>query len=244
METYLYTMLRHLPNALTLLNLFSGSCAVILLLQGYELTALYCLLVCGIADFLDGLVARALKVSGDLGRELDSIADTISFGLVPAAILYVLNKDSIQANSHGLSIAFVCFLIAVASGLRLALFNLDTRQHEHFIGLNTPMNTMFYAGLLVMKLNNYKGIEYFREMGWPVYACIILTCFLLLSPIRMLNFKSGNSVSRTNSLRLLFAGGVGILCIIAPILALSLTVVWYLIVSFLYHFNTLNKKTT
>ncbi|MCB0663026.1 MAG: CDP-alcohol phosphatidyltransferase family protein, partial [Saprospiraceae bacterium] len=133
-----------LPNLITLLNLFFGCLAAISILNGAYYLGIIFSLAGGLADFLDGMVARLLNVQSNIGKELDSLADMVSFGFVPGIIFYKL--ISLNLPWPGLSVinwyAVPAFLITMFSALRLAKFNLDNRQTESFIGMPTPAATV------------------------------------------------------------------------------------------------------
>src|SRR5215813_3421668 len=132
-------MKKYIPNSITSLNLFSGCIGVVMALQGNYLMAFYCVLASGIFDFFDGMSARALHVKSLIGKELDSLADVISFGFLPGAIIFTMLGETTD-NPY---VPYLGFVLTVFSALRLAKFNIDTRQSTDFIGVNTPMNTFF-----------------------------------------------------------------------------------------------------
>jgi CDP-diacylglycerol--serine O-phosphatidyltransferase len=134
---------RHLPNVLTCGNLLCGCLGVIFCLESRDVPIAYFVWVAGVFDFFDGFAARWLKVSSPIGKELDSLADMVSFGLLPSMVMYKM----IGASSSNAYLPFVGLLIAVCSALRLAIFNVDETQHDSFKGLNTPANTIFITSL-------------------------------------------------------------------------------------------------
>ncbi|RZK73966.1 MAG: CDP-diacylglycerol--serine O-phosphatidyltransferase, partial [Pedobacter sp.] len=135
-------MRKHIPNAITCANLFSGCIGIVYAFNGDLKTVAFFVILSGIFDFFDGFVARLLKVKSEIGKELDSLADVISFGFLPGVIVFQL----LNIENSGY-LPYLAFLIPVFSAYRLAKFNLDTRQTEEFIGLNTPMNTFFIISL-------------------------------------------------------------------------------------------------
>ncbi|WP_420148178.1 CDP-diacylglycerol--serine O-phosphatidyltransferase [Spirosoma sp.] len=139
-------LLKHIPNAMTCGNLLCGSIGVVMTLRGHLDTAAWLIGLAAILDFGDGFVARLVNVSGPFGKELDSLADMVTFGLLPAMIVFQL------CWFQGLgSISYGAFLIAVLSALRLAKFNIDTRQSDRFIGVPTPANTLLIAAFPLME---------------------------------------------------------------------------------------------
>ncbi|MGH2624123.1 MAG: CDP-alcohol phosphatidyltransferase family protein, partial [Sphingobacterium sp.] len=153
-------MKKYIPNTITSLNLFSGCIGIIMALNAEFMVAFYCVIASGIFDFFDGMSARLLKVKSLIGKELDSLADVISFGLLPGVIIYMLLKDSIT-NPY---LPYFAFLIPVFSALRLAKFNIDSRQSTDFIGVNTPMNTFVIISLPFIMLQ-------FPELQNPWILC-------------------------------------------------------------------------
>lgn len=142
-----------IPNTLTAINLFCGCVAILAFLNHFYLLGIILIFVAAFADFFDGFVARLLNVPSELGKQLDSLADMVSFGVVPGVILYVALSKACQVSSFEEIIRnqqytpFLGFLVSVFSGIRLAKFNIDTRQSETFIGLPTPANTLFFISI-------------------------------------------------------------------------------------------------
>ncbi|HEX7411488.1 MAG TPA: CDP-alcohol phosphatidyltransferase family protein, partial [Bacteroidales bacterium] len=149
-------MKQHIPNFVTSLNLFSGCVGVAASFSGHTTAAVILMGAAALFDFADGLMARALHVKSAIGKELDSLADVVSFGLLPGAIMYQLmlistnlpGKEAGWMNPY----PYLAFLITVFSALRLAKFNIDTRQSDSFIGLPTPANALFIASLPMILL--------------------------------------------------------------------------------------------
>jgi CDP-diacylglycerol--serine O-phosphatidyltransferase len=174
---------KHIPNAITSMNLLSGCFATILALNGNFKTAFLCIIAGAVFDFCDGLAARALKAYSPMGKELDSLADMVTFGVAPAMIMY-----RFQAEANFL--VYLPLLIAVFSGLRLAKFNIDTRQSENFIGLATPSCALIcgsFAYISQFDLNNIVGV--FTESTWLIPACSCVLSLLLVSEIPMFSMK-------------------------------------------------------
>lgn len=187
-------MKRHIPNIITCCNLVCGCIATGAAFHQLFPTALLFILLGAVFDFFDGMTARALGVSGRLGVELDSLADVVTFGVAPSAMLFTLfstiHYPLLMHNSFWFTfMPFTAFLIAAFSALRLAKFNIDERQHTTFIGLPTPANAIFWAALLT-------GCgDYLRSPMMNVvflFAFIVLSCWLLVCEIPMfaLKFKS------------------------------------------------------
>lgn len=188
-------MLRHLPNLLTCCNLLCGCLGVVSVLEGRGMPAAYFVWAAGVFDFLDGFAARALKVSSPIGKELDSLADVISFGLLPAVVMYKFwNGDA------GEFLPYISFSIAIFSALRLAIFNIDETQKDSFRGLPTPANA-----LLITALPLQTGlIETWLNETWVVVAIIVLSSYLLVSPIGLFALKFKNFRWKENKVRFIF----------------------------------------
>ncbi len=194
---------KHIPNTLSLINLFLGSLAVVAAFEGALLLAGYLILIAAVFDFLDGFAARLLKAYSPIGKELDSLADLVSFGVAPSAILFYLLKMALglelnEGFSTGNPILAIPFLIAVFSALRLAIFNVDTRQTTSFIGLPTPANAMFVVGIVFGLQGTYQ--HWFSSvLLWPmaIIVLVVVLSGLLVSPIPMfsLKIKKGQALS-------------------------------------------------
>ena len=224
---------KHIPNTITCCNLISGCIATYFAFQGDYRTALLFIIIGAVFDFFDGMVARLLHVSSPIGKELDSLADEITFGFAPSAIIFSY-LSALTANSQW-PIAFLAFIMAAFSALRLAKFNLDERQALGFIGLPTPANALFWGALIGGLHGNQL---YFEGMEWCIIVGIFISSYLLISEIPMfaLKFKTwgwkGNEIKYIfllTCIPMLFMGIFGLAAIIA----------WYVILSAVntYMFN-------
>ncbi len=188
---------RNIPNTLTCCNLISGCIATCFAITGDAKMALICILVGATFDFFDGMSARLLKVSSPIGKELDSLADCVTFGVAPSTMVFyelmVIDYPSFLTTPEAFSfdpyrtfIPFLAFLMAAFSALRLAKFNLDTRQTNSFIGLPTPANALFWGSLIV---TNPTWLE--NNTGSLAYVLVLtfLSCYLLVSEIPMFALK-------------------------------------------------------
>lgn len=220
-----------LPNAITCLNLFSGCAGVWLAFKGNFAGATVAILMSALFDFLDGMAARMLKAYSDIGKELDSLADVVSFGLVPGAIIFaMLSPDYVHSYS------FIGFLIPIFSALRLAKFNIDERQTTSFLGLPTPANAIFWGGL---------SVAYSSWLSNHIYVLITLTIVfsvLLVSEIPMFSLKFKNLNWKKNKWQFIFLGISLILIILLKINAIAPIILWYILLSILLIF--VNKKET
>lgn len=222
-------MKKHIPNAITSLNLFTGCIAVIYALSANYTAVFYCLLVCGVFDFFDGTAARLLKVKSAIGKELDSLADVVSFGLVPGMVVYAMLRDSDSTSLW----PYVAFLITIFSAIRLAKFNIDERQTTDFIGVNTPMNSFFIISLPFLR-NDYPTI-----FGNPylLAAIVVLVCYLLISEVRLFSMKFSDLSWGNNKFKFLFLLSALLLIVLLKFLAVPLIFALYFLFSYL-HFRS------
>lgn len=225
-----------IPNAVTLLNLLCG-CAALVAVFNFEFYLCFWLLfAAGLADFADGLVARLLDVKSEHGKELDSLADMVSFGLVPGAILYVLLSMATTGAEQPGSLPLVGwalpgFAVTLFSALRLAKFNLDTRQTDSFIGLATPSSTLFVTGLMLTVAGDNFGLREFVLTPWFLYACAAILSALLISEIPMFAFKIGGAATGEGRLRIGFMIATVLLLVFFGGTGLSLIVFVYVLIN-------------
>ena len=208
-------MKRHLPNALTCVNLLCGCIALTFIFAGDLVTAAYFVGVAAVADFFDGLVARALRVSSPIGKDLDSLADMVSFGVVPGSILFSLLKLDLPGpltdvahvpNPGSLWIPFVGFIVSIFSALRLAKFNNDTRQTTSFIGLPTPACTLVVASLPLILANDAFGLKDFILNPLVLIGLTVLLSGLLVAELPLFALKFKNLRWVGNRRRFIFVG--------------------------------------
>lgn len=174
----------HIPNAVTLLNLLVGVIGIISVLRGDILSGAYFILLSAFFDFIDGFAARALSVQGELGKQLDSLADVVSFGVLPGIILFTMT----QANSDSEITPYFTLILPMISAYRLAKFNLDTRQSDQFIGLPTPANALLISTLPYLALQWPILGEYIQN---PIVLIMIawISAFLLIAEIPLIALK-------------------------------------------------------
>ena len=195
---------RRVPNALTCLNLFSGCVASVMAFEArYEMALLF-IVVSALFDFLDGLAARVLHAYSDIGKDLDSLADDVSFGVAPSLVVFSLFKEMRYPGYMETAAAwlpYLAFLIAVFSALRLAKFNNDTRQVTSFIGLPVPANALFWASLVAGFHPALVGPGFH-----PLFllALVCLFSWLLVSEIPMFSLKFKNLSWRDNKISFCF----------------------------------------
>lgn len=221
---------RHIPNALTCANLLSGCIGVVFAFDDRLDVAAYAVLISGIFDFFDGNLARMLNVKSPIGKELDSLADMVSFGFLPGAVMFKL-LEQIQGSFAYLP--YFGFLITIFSALRLAKFNIDTRQTEDFIGLNTPMNTLFIVSLPFIQR------QYPDLIGSPLLlvAITILVSWLLISEIRIFSLKFGTMAWADNKTKFVFLIISAVLIAFLKFVAIPFVLVLYILSSFVHFRN-------
>lgn len=196
---------KHIPNAVTCCNLFSGCIACVMAFRCEFELAMAFIVLGAVFDFFDGMVARLLGVSSPLGVQMDSLADDITFGIAPATIVfsYMQNFLSYPVYLGGFMdfLPYLAFLIAVFSACRLAKFNIDTRQTTTFIGLPTPANALFWSSLIAGGGEWIAGLN----AGWfLVLGLIALFSFFLVSEIPMFSMKFKNLSWKSNKIRYIF----------------------------------------
>ena len=184
----------YIPNIITCCNLTAGSLAVIMALRGtFEQAAIF-ILIAAVCDFLDGLSARLLHAYSDMGKELDSLSDLISFGLAPGLMVYALLNDYLLLPYGNLEyLAYIALLIPVAGGIRLAKFNVDNRQTTSFIGLPIPANALFWIGVCFADTRDWHPVI--------ILALIVLFSYLMVSNLPMFSLKASNLSWSNNKLR-------------------------------------------
>lgn len=192
---------RHIPNAITCLNLLSGCIGVIFALKGFYYGVACCVALSALFDFFDGFSARLLGAYSPMGKELDSLADLVSFGLAPALLVMHGLSLSLPANVAWLS--YAALLIPVFSALRLAKFNIDTRQSHSFIGLPVPADALWWIGVCHVFAS---GATVPLWLVLCVLLSIILFSYLMVSEIPMFSLKFSSYGWRGNALRYVLLG--------------------------------------
>jgi CDP-diacylglycerol--serine O-phosphatidyltransferase len=185
-------VLRLLPNALTLANLTCGSIAAYHIAHSYSATpAVYLIFLAAFFDLLDGAAARKLGVNGDMGRELDSLADVVSFGLAPSLIIFSMLEQSLDAALQPLK--YLAFVNVLAAAYRLARFNVSESTGKTFNGMPSPANGIFWASLLAIIVeSNHPAMLQTDYWVWPtnlVFTFLVITSLLMISQVEMFSFK-------------------------------------------------------
>jgi len=249
------------PNIITLLNLLSGTIAVIFAVKGHlELTALW--VIIGIFfDFFDGLAARLLQAQSELGLQLDSLADMVTSGVAPGIVMFQLLNRSLSSSTWGTTvpivsdvskqptleqlffdfsgisypIALVGLLITLASAYRLAKFNIDTRQTTSFIGLPTPANTLLIVSLpLILATSPPDLVVQGIENKWFLMGLTLLSCYLLNAEIPLFALKFKTWGFGPNKIRYLFLVLVLVLLVLLQFMAIPCIILCYVLFSFLF----------
>lgn len=219
-------MKKHIPNTITCCNLISGCIATYWAFQGKCDMALLFIVIGAVFDFFDGMVARLLHVSSPIGKELDSLADCITFGFAPSAIIFEYLRPETEL------LPFIVFVMAAFSALRLAKFNLDERQAMGFIGLPTPSNALFWGALIVGAGNWMKSAPFISSnLSLIILGGVFISCYLLVAEIPMFALKFKTWGWKGNEVKYIFL----LTCI--PLLAflgisgLAAIIAWYIILS-------------
>ncbi len=232
---------KHIPNILTLANLFCGILAIEVGFSEHYYLAGFFVLLGAFFDFFDGFVARLLKVQGELGKQLDSFADMVTFGVAPGVVMY----SFLSASIEGSYIPYISFVIPLLSAVRLAKFNIDSNQSDKFIGLPTPANALFFVFIpLVFILESFgwacttfvtdMNRDYFSNpfavqsfsvseiFNYLIIAMILLFSYLLNAPIEMIALKFKSFGWKGNEIRFVFVG----LCLVVISMSLLISSVF------------------
>lgn len=240
---------KHIPNFLTSLNVLCGSVAVVFVMEGKLTTAVVLIILATVFDFLDGMTARVLKAYSTIGKELDSLADMISFGLAPGLIMFKLleislfKEDIVPDLQSNLSLwqALVigsAFLIPIFSALRLAKFNVDTRQTTSFIGLPTPANALFISSLaLIQEHGSIPAVDGFLLTTPALLMITLVFSYLLVSEIPMFSLKFKDLSFGHNKTQYIFVALAAILILTLQLYGISATILLFIMISLLKMFR-------
>lgn len=236
---------KHIPNFITCLNIISGSLGVLFAIKGELTIAVLFIFAAAIFDFLDGMAARLLKAYSPIGKELDSLADMISFGLAPGMVMIVMQEYSllgVNVRVEHLSALSLwemgcissALLIPVMSAVRLAKFNLDTRQTDSFIGLPVPANAIFISALaLIMVHGKYETIDHIILRPWILMVITIAMSLLLVSELPMFSLKFKSLAWNHNKVRFIFLGMSAALILALNIYGIAASIVVFIFISLL-----------
>ncbi|MBS1573005.1 MAG: CDP-alcohol phosphatidyltransferase family protein [Bacteroidetes bacterium] len=230
----------NLANAFTLGNLFSGCIGAIQLLNGDYTTTAYCIIISLILDFFDGFVARALKSNSNLGVQLDSLADMVSFGFLPGLVMYKMLEpygNFLYGIEIPFDIKYIGLLITLFSCLRLAIFNLDEEQKYYFKGLNTPSNTILIFGLFWIQPNIQLSSDVVTHVNLSSVFWILVTIassWLLISPIKMIAMKFKSKKIQDNYPKIVLLVGSIIILAVLGITGIPWVIIYYILVSIIF----------
>ncbi len=229
---------KHIPNTITLMNLFCGCIALDFAAKNqFEMAFL---LVCiGIfLDFFDGFFARLFKVSSPLGLQLDSLADMVTSGVVPGYVMFAMLKSS----TDNVLIPYFGFIITLGACFRLANFNIDTRQTDSFIGLPTPANTLFVMSLplILSQYNSIFILEMFSNQ-WFLMGISVLSAYIMNAEIPLFSLKIKQFSLQKNLLQIVFLVGSFFMLLVFKYLGVAVVIVFYVLLSIFVRF--FSKKT-
>ena len=234
---------RNIPNAITCCNLLCGCLAIIQTFEGHLVMASYLVILAAIFDFFDGFAARLFKVSSNIGKDLDSLADMVTFGVVPGLLIHKLMSDIILNNPTGVPIQliYVPLIIPIFSAIRLAKFNNDTRQSESFIGLPTPANAIFIVSLCLLsnQIDYTSSILMFFH-PYTLAALSVILSFALIAEIPLFSLKFKHFKWRENEIRFVFLALSLLLLGAFQFLGVMLIIILYVVMSLIN--NRLQKK--
>ena len=227
-------LLKHIPNTITSMNLFCGALGVIFTFQGALDIAFYLMLAAAVCDFFDGFAARLLKAYSPVGKELDSLADNISFGLLPALMLH---RGMIESGMTGF-ITYIPLVISVFAAIRLAKFNVDERQGENFLGLATPACALWCGSMIYAA--DYGAATFATMLNEPYFipAASVILALLMVSEIPMFSLKVKKG-SPFNRVRIYFVAMVAAISVATLILKINWSYIVFLSLTCYILFNIL-----
>jgi CDP-diacylglycerol--serine O-phosphatidyltransferase len=219
---------KHIPNAITSLNLLAGMMGIYFVLSGKIEYGAYFIFLAAIFDFLDGFVARILKVNSEIGKQLDSLADLVTFGVLPSFVIFQWVKEL----TNDASLPFVALIIGIFSALRLAKFNVDPRQHNRFIGVPTPANALLISTLPFFVIK-FPATENVIANPYTLIAIAAAMSYLLVAELPLIALKFKNFKLQPNLFRY-FILSISIVCIITLGLAgIPIIIISYIALSVL-----------
>jgi CDP-diacylglycerol--serine O-phosphatidyltransferase len=218
-------MKKHIPNTITCCNLVSGCIAIYFAFQGDYALALSSIIIGAVFDFFDGMSARLLHVSSPIGKELDSLADVVTFGVAPSSIVF---QFLCGYHQHLFFLPFVAFVMAAFSALRLAKFNLDERQTTSFIGLPTPANALFWGSLIV----GYGDmLDTIPEMAYGLVAMLLVSSYLLVAELPLFALKFKHWGWQGNEVKYIFVLTSALLLLLLGVKGIAVVIAWYVVLS-------------
>jgi CDP-diacylglycerol--serine O-phosphatidyltransferase len=234
-------MKKHIPNSITSLNLAAGFIAIIFAFNGELVTASWLILAAIVFDFLDGLSARLLKAYSEIGKELDSLADVVSFGVAPAIIIYQLISSSLASSMplftnglviKSLAIQLMTVIMPVCAALRLAIFNTDTTQATSFKGLPTPANALAVISIVIAQhYSDTNLIVSFTDSKIALIIFTVVISLLMVTRIPLLSLKTSHLRFKGNEGRYILVATVILVLAIFGMAGSILIIPLYIIVS-------------
>ncbi|MFZ4741734.1 MAG: CDP-diacylglycerol--serine O-phosphatidyltransferase [Bacteroidales bacterium] len=240
----------HIPNFITLLNLFCGCLAIVAAFKTDLIIASFLVFAGAIFDYIDGTLARLLKAKSEIGKELDSLADVVTFGVVPSIIAFQLLNNYAKDYPFFLNnnyLLFVPFLIVLFSAIRLAKFNIDDRQTISFLGLPTPANAIFWASFPIIiyfqNSTSFESLDFFNVfladvfknpyfiLSFSLIMSVLLVIELPLFSLKFIDFKWKN-----NKIRFVFLASSLLLLLLLSINALPLIIMIYIVFSIIHNY--------
>ncbi len=219
------TMIRHIPNMFTLANLLCGCIGIVWVFGNNAEGASFLILLAALFDFFDGFAARLLKAASLIGKDLDSLADMVTFGVLPSFILFdMMNRGFREGNEW---LAYTAFLVALFSALRLAKFNNDSRQTDRFIGLPTPANAMLIASFPHILANSPRS-EAVMGNPWNLLVFSVVISYLLVAEMPLIALKFKGFGWTGNQLRYLLIVASGVLLLLFGWMAVPFIMIIYL----------------
>ncbi|KRD63856.1 phosphatidylserine synthase [Flavobacterium sp. Root935] len=223
---------KHIPNLITLINLFCGCVAIVFVSQGDYLMAFYMVCLGIFFDFFDGFFARLFKVSSPLGLQLDSLADMVTSGVTPGYVMYSMFANSGHELGTSPAIPFLGFIVTLGSCYRLANFNIDTRQTDSFIGLPTPANALFILSLpLVISFSDSLMILEILTNQWVLLLITLCSAYILNAEIPLFSLKIKKFRLKENALQIVFLTISVLLVVLLHYIAIPLIIVFYVVLS-------------
>lgn len=227
----------NIPNAITSLNLFFGVLSIYFAFQFQLVAAAYCVVFAAIADFFDGMVARLLKSDTKIGKDLDSLADLVSFGVAPVFIYVNLYRiDWVDKTSDIHTAIIPIFFIVIFSAIRLAIFNNDTRQTASFIGLPTPANGIMITSFAFIIEYNTALFPQFLLTPLGILLFSALSCFMMVMPVPLFALKFKQWGFKGNEVRYIFLLTAAILIVVLKFVAIPLIIILYIVLSIILNF--------
>ena len=238
-------IIRHIPNTITSMNLLCGVLGVICVFSGESDTAFLLMLLAAICDFFDGFSARALNAYSSVGKELDSLADLVSFGLLPSLMLYRVMM--VMSPDAGL-LCYIPLLIVMASALRLAKFNTDDRQSENFLGLATPASAMICGSLtyyILKDQNSFLTVWATGKVFVPLVSAILSVLMVTELPMFSMKIKKGTQKNTPlYRMRISFVGATAVSAVLVLLLGLNWSMIVLLVFVLYIIINVIGVLTT